>query len=201
MTQTPWAARVEVAHADFRAKRVPLMDHMGNQLNACLEDGVHLRYRVQAEDVAAYLLRLSGLLDEMAADGLPMPPELKADCAVLVVNEPLILPSPIALPALDFRGTRFLSDVTLSDAVFHGHANFHRADFLGEADFTNANFHQGADYRRTVFCKGTGFFCAMGNRIIDFSGATFIGHADFEGHISSDFNFDDVKFLGGTDFS
>jgi hypothetical protein len=107
VTQTPWAARIDAAHAAFRVKRVPLMDHMGNQQNACLEDGVHLRYRVQAEDVAAYLLRLSGLLDEMATDGLPMPPELKADCAVLVVDEPLILPSPIALPALDFRVRAF----------------------------------------------------------------------------------------------
>jgi hypothetical protein len=194
-----WPSRIADTHAAFRAKLVPVMDRLGNRETAHLAEGVRLRYRVQAEDVAVYLVRLSELLGGMTAAGFAPPPELKADCAVLVIESALVLPCPIDLPALDFRSTRFMADASFSDATFLGFANFHRADFLGEADFDNADYLQGGNFRRTVFCKSAGFFCAMSDQNVDFSGATFMGYADFEGYVSGGFNFDDVKFLGGTE--
>jgi uncharacterized protein YjbI with pentapeptide repeats len=195
----PVLSHIAAVHADFRANLVPVMDRFGNQQSAYLDERVRLRYRAQAEDVAAYLVKLSALFSEMAAAGFAPPPDLKAECAVLVIENSLVLPCPIDLPALDFRSTRFQADANFIEATFLGFANFHRADFLGEADFKNADFLQGGDFRRTVFCKSAGFFCAMCDQKVDFSGATFVGYADFEGYVSGGFKFDDVKFLGGTE--
>lgn len=199
----PDPSRLTAIHAAFRAQFVPVMDRFGDQQSTYLGDRVRLRFRVQAEAVVAYLVALSELLREWTGADLAPPPELKADCAVLVIENPLLLPSPIELPAVDFRGTRFLADASFNAAHFLGYADFGRADFLGAADFDNIDFDQGGDFRRTVFCKRADFFCAMGGRdhTVDFTGSTFIGYADFEGAIHYVFKFDDVKFLDGMDFS
>ena len=199
----PDLSRIAAVHAAFRAQFVPVMDRFGDQKGTYLDDRVRLRFRVQAEAVVTYLVALSELLREWTGAELAPPPELKADCAVLVIENPLLLPSPIELPAVDFRDTHFLADVSFNAAHFLGYANFNWVDFYGAADFDNADFEQGGDFRRTVFCKRADFFCAMGGRdhTVDFTGSTFIGYADFEGAIHYVFKFDDVKFLDGMDFS
>jgi hypothetical protein len=192
IAMNPVLSHIAAVHATFRAHLVPVMDRFGNQQSADSDERVRLRYRLQAEAVAAYLVALSELLREWPGPYLVPPSELKADCAVVVIENPLLLPSPIELPAVDVRGTRFLAD-----------ASFNEAHFLGAADFDNADFEQGGAFRRTVFCKRADFVCAMGGRdhTVDFTGATFIGYADFEDAIHYVFKFADVKFLDGMDFS
>lgn len=216
---TGYLQRIAAAHAAFqkacarrvRRYEVARMTRHGraelvwveDPIGEMLDDRWQPRQTVQAESLRAYLLELAEIRLQLTQAKVTDLPELQAHCALLEVSGALELPPSTRLPALDFRRTKFLDDVTFRDLAFLGHANFHRADFLGEADFDNAHFHQGGDFRRTVFCKSAGFFCAMGEDgdKVDFSLATFVGYADFEGYISHHFEFNDVKYLGGTDFS
>lgn len=199
----PIVRRCEVARLD-RGGRPELVSGEEPQ-GAYLDNRWRPCQKAQADQVRTYLLALGEIAREIEAAGgnVPDMAELKADCAMLEIDGVLELPPETRLPALDFRECRFHAAVSFRDVAFLDYANFKRADFLDKADFANTDFLQGGSFRRCVFCKFASFFCLMGNakRAVDFTSATFIGYADFEGAISNDFVFADMKFLDAADFS
>ena len=212
--------RIADAHSAFRETLVPTVRRRwdmipgepGRPRVGWVEEPVsqmvdghwHRRNTAQAEHVRAYLLVLAAIHQDIKEAGHAGPdlPELKANCAALDITGPLLLPEEQQLAAVDFRYACFADEASFQWCDFNGYADFHRADFKGKARFDHVCFNAGADFRRTVFCQSANFICAMADdeRLADFSWATFIGFADFEGHINPHFSFDQAKFLGGADF-
>lgn len=192
--------RLATLHADFEARLRPVRNRHGEAEGVMLAEGWRLRRVVSGDELAAYLVALSGASRDWLLVGQDLPLDCGARCAALVVGSAFQLPA-LDLPPLDFRSALFQSDAGFKDCRFRGFADFDGADFLGRADFRNADFHLGACFHRTVFCREAEFFCAMADGPVDFSDATFVGYADFEGYVAGAFRFDGAKFLGGEDFS
>ena len=96
-----------------------------------------------------------------------------------------------------FERSTFNDDCTFENAAFPGVADFDEVQFNGDVNFTNAVFEQDAIFRGTEFHGGTNY---MEDDAI-FTGATFVGDADFRDTLFTSANFMDTAFQGDANFT
>jgi uncharacterized protein YjbI with pentapeptide repeats len=97
----------------------------------------------------------------------------------------------------DFRQRFFGGQTDFEGAVFQAKADFSRSRFAGRASFESAQFAGGASFGGDIFSQETEFLWGTGDKIVEFSGATFVGDVTFFGFASTDtLDMRDVVFGG-----